>query len=71
MVNQGFVEVDPGLDVVIGGAGKSRGHAVSGEGPQAELALAAERAKDLELDPSKGQVVHQYRAGTRGPLPAS
>ena len=69
MANQGVVEVDPGLDVVIGGAGKSRGHAVSGEGPQAELALAAERAKDLELDPSQGQVVHHYRARTRGPSP--
>ena len=70
MANEGFVEVDPGLDVVIGGAGKSRGHAVTGEGPQAELALAAERAENLKLDPCKGQVVHHYRAETRGPSPA-
>jgi hypothetical protein len=54
MANQGFVEVDPGLDVVIGGARKSRGHAVTGEGPQAALALAAERAEGLELERDRG-----------------
>ena len=55
MANQGVVEVDPGLDVVIGGAGETGGDAVAGQGQQAPGPLQPQGPEAGQLEGGQAQ----------------